>query len=394
MRRMSAVSALVPLLLGMCFSALANTTGTVSVSVMTPSAQPITNAEINAVFFEDAKLTTGNESHGWSDSNGLFIASGATVGFALVTTKKSGYSDRNDVIQFDGSGPWSTNLTVIMNQIPAAGVTLRVKDQDGQPIPGAEVYMSFQQSLDEGLPDINLAGQTGSGGEFVAAQKTVGLVGGGVTKGGYYKTSYDTSFFGNGETSAIVSVILKERKSPIPMYAKEVTVELPNTNVWYGYDLVVGDWVYPAGKGMTNDLLLRRRGYWTNNVNYEFLIDLSFSSPSDGLVDAPGSGDGSDLRSQQEAPATGYQNEKAWYRRYHGGFTSNCREDMNYYMRVRSVANAQGDVMSALYGKIYGDVGYQRFTYYLNPDGTRNVEFDPRKNLFPTPGGRGQISAP
>ena len=36
--------------------------------------------------------------------------------------------------------------------------------------------------------------------------------------------------------------------------------------------------------------------------------------------------------------------------------------------------------MKAWYGKIYGD--FFDMVYYLNPDGTRNVEFDPKRNLF------------
>jgi hypothetical protein len=58
------------------------------------------------------------------------------------------------------------------------------------------------------------------------------------------------------------------------------------------------------------------------------------------------------------------------------------------------VTNAQGEVVSAFYGKIYRDIGRYHFTYCLNPDGTRNVEFDPRRNLFPRLGGRGVVGAP
>jgi hypothetical protein len=45
----------------------------------------------------------------------------------------------------------------------------------------------------------------------------------------------------------------------------------------------------------------------------------------------------------------------------------------------------------AMYGKIQGDINISAirnntlsigFTYYLNPDHTRNLEFDPKRNLF------------
>jgi hypothetical protein len=47
---------------------------------------------------------------------------------------------------------------------------------------------------------------------------------------------------------------------------------------------------------------------------------------------------------------------------------------------VRTVLDEQGNVKSALYGKIYGD--FMHFSYYLNPTpNSRNVEFDPKRNL-------------
>jgi hypothetical protein len=62
------------------------------------------------------------------------------------------------------------------------------------------------------------------------------------------------------------------------------------------------------------------------------------------------------------------------------------KEEMNdpnrdYYFRVRTALDPNGDVKSALYGKIYGD--FMQFTYYLNPTpNSRNIEFDPNQNLL------------
>ena len=50
--------------------------------------------------------------------------------------------------------------------------------------------------------------------------------------------------------------------------------------------------------------------------------------------------------------------------------------------------NESGKIVSALYGKIHGEIGYSwtrgiRFIYYLNPTpNDRNLEFDPSRNLF------------
>jgi len=68
-------------------------------------------------------------------------------------------------------------------------------------------------------------------------------------------------------------------------------------------------------------------------------------------------------------------------------YKSNYREKVNYLLRVRSVADKNGNVVKANYGKIEGDFrvykkGAANFTYFFNPDGTRNLEEDPDRNLF------------
>ena len=52
-----------------------------------------------------------------------------------------------------------------------------------------------------------------------------------------------------------------------------------------------------------------------------------------------------------------------------------------------------GNVKSALYGKIYG--GFMQFRYYLNPTpNDRNVEFDPKQNLLQGLKPTEQVTAP
>ena len=60
---------------------------------------------------------------------------------------------------------------------------------------------------------------------------------------------------------------------------------------------------------------------------------------------------------------------------------SNWDEYRNYYFRVRTKLDENGNVVSARYGKIYGD--FMQFSYYFNPTpNDRNVEFDPKQNLM------------
>jgi hypothetical protein len=75
--------------------------------------------------------------------------------------------------------------------------------------------------------------------------------------------------------------------------------------------------------------------------------------------------------------------------------TSEADEEVHFYLRVRTTTTPDGTVTGGLYGKIYDGIGFYtesdqyglgcapgvHFTYFLNPDGTRNTEFS-QVNLF------------
>ncbi len=69
---------------------------------------------------------------------------------------------------------------------------------------------------------------------------------------------------------------------------------------------------------------------------------------------------GSELRLSAKAPSEGYVPEfsKGLSHTPGNGWKDNERDgnkEQNYYFRVRTVLDEQGNVKSALYGKIYGD---------------------------------------
>ena len=91
------------------------------------------------------------------------------------------------------------------------------------------------------------------------------------------------------------------------------------------------------------------------------------------------------------APTGGY-NEKLSLnkRRSPNGLNDkdDCRDDQNFYFRVRTDLDETGRVKSALYGKIYGPIRFSsanelQFHYYLNgtPNDT-NLEWNVGQNLF------------
>lgn len=117
-----------------------------------------------------------------------------------------------------------------------------------------------------------------------------------------------------------------------------------------------------------------------------------FSNKYDGLIPFEENLQyGSQLKLPRVAPLDGYVDKKELYvkRGFNLAETSSKR-NMNYIFRVRS-EEENGRFKRGLYGKIIGDfeIGTKskgtaniEFIYYLNPDYTRNLEFDPKRNLF------------
>lgn len=188
-----------------------------------------------------------------------------------------------------------------------------------------------------------------------------------------------------------VELVLKAIGVQAPMYARRLfDIAIPAQSKPVGYDLTAGDWVAPYGKGETPDFIFQLD---TKITNY---LTLRFSNVGDGIQFVASTGGGLPL--PRLAPSDGYQTTLSrWVWIEHGSRNnrpfverdSDYRSDANYFFRVRTKQDANGKIASALYGKIYGDFsediqnGRINCIYYLNPEpNSRNMEFDPKRNLF------------
>jgi hypothetical protein len=192
-------------------------------------------------------------------------------------------------------------------------------------------------------------------------------------------------------------LLLKKIGKPIPMYARNAQIEIPEINKPIGFDLVEYDWVAPYGKGKQSDLIFTAQRRWVSRQDFDSSLKIAFANSGDGLIPvATPLNQGSELRMPATAPADDYISEisKSLSHTPANGWKDNEREgnkEQNYYFRVRTVLDEKGSVKSALYGKIYNDFALDPinsktmtilFTYYLNPKlNSRNVEFDPKQNL-------------
>jgi hypothetical protein len=168
-------------------------------------------------------------------------------------------------------------------------------------------------------------------------------------------------------------------------------IEIPKNDEFIGYDFKKHDWVSPYGKGIISAFLFRLDKDVRSKEDYDAYLTLAFSDPLDGIQPVlVGKEQGSAYRLDYEAPELKYLNtlKQHKYLRKNKSLPMIFKESQKYYFRIRS----NGDIENALYGKIHGNIefsrfGYSngaiRFTYYLNPSmGDKNVEFDPKKNLF------------
>ena len=136
-----------------------------------------------------------------------------------------------------------------------------------------------------------------------------------------------------------------------------------------GYDLLVGDWVEPHGKGTVKDMVFRLEQRSIVDRELDARLRITMPNPGDGFspISPEEILEGSELPLPPTAHETGYAPSLVLVQAIRPGkpFLDSVDPTANsFFLRVRTRLNPDGKVESAMYG---------------NPDGTRNVEFDPKR---------------
>jgi hypothetical protein len=259
-------------------------------------------------------------------------------------------------------------------------IVLKVVDDDGEPVEGALINPNFYLSESGGesaLTDENgvavIEGDARIGFSFK------------ITKSGYYESVGSPS-----SSNQTLDVVLREMRNPIAMYAKKFIFPKPIENPYtYFYDFLRGDFLPPYGQGVVADIEINGAYTRQDSWNYSGSIDILFVGEGNGIRGFElGSGKWySDFDSDHEATASGFIDELNFYSNRNGRGTpvdTNFERKSDYYFRIRTELDEEGNVASALYGKIYGEFNRSGgFSFYVNPTpNDRNMEFDPRQNLF------------
>ncbi len=310
-------------------------------------------------------------------------------------------------------------LLLVCNHLIAREVMVRVVDDRGVPVVGAKTSIYFVNHRNDDQQD----GLTDDNGFFSARGSGTNSFGFIVNKVGHYQARVKDL---SKDKDHSVEVVLPRVINPIPLYVLRIGddqgIVFPVHDQWIGFDLGIGDWVSPHGKGKAVDFLLRFRnefkGLRSSRRTLEERIEihkrlLSFSNEEwtedkfkvhsgkwDGLVEMsfPGEGDGileaksfigySPMKLPHRAPDDGYSS--AWNRMVNNYDGIILPEDTGFFLRTRVKRDQKGQIISANYSKFIGrmnvmaNTGRIEFFYYFNPTpNDRNLEFDPKKNLFP-----------
>ncbi|NTV15677.1 MAG: hypothetical protein HGA96_17400 [Desulfobulbaceae bacterium] len=278
-------------------------------------------------------------------------------------------------------------------------ITIRVVGDDGKPIAGAKAYISYSKPGRGGIgvADMLKEGFTNNEGLFTAESSTINSIGLSAEKEGYYHSGIHYEFKSSSfllnrwePWNPTIEVVLKKKRNPVPMVVNGGIIKLPKLDSPVGYDLENGDWVAPYGSGATSDFIFTFHAVSRAYADYECNFTLTFSNEADGIQEYYfDEKDQSSYRWPFMAPETGYLSKL--YREKsdnpQSNFKSNEKKSAHYIYRVRSKKDNDGKIVGANYGIIrkefeFGPNGTILFGSLFNPDTTRNLEEDPKKNLF------------
>lgn len=204
-----------------------------------------------------------------------------------------------------------------------------------------------------------------------------------------------------------VEIYGKTVQAPVSMYRREFgeaapywVLRLPNRHEECGFDLEVGDWVAPFGRGATTDLTFR----WKEIVpfvdyahDFDVTLEISFPGSGNGILETSSREPGPCAMSlPRKAPLSGYlgalELKASNLRRIRSDDGAKKVDNRGYFFRARTVLDETGSILQSRYGKIVGPISFRpnlngatiiKFAYYLNPtDGDTNMEHKLDKNLF------------
>ena len=289
---------------------------------------------------------------------------------------------------------------------PLAKLTVHVVGEQGEPISGADVTISFREKLSD--QNAWVVGKTDTDGNFTAEGHSDKRLSGFVRKAGYYEGGTGWMIFKDPVLGkwqpwdSVSEVVLRPIGKSVALAAKHVQTDVPVLDQLCGYDLEKGDWVAPHGQGLHSDLTFKARRDYKDWFDFIVEAEVTFAQPLDGLarMKAPAFARNSAFGWERSASEAGYtaphairfiMRDPKLNQFPERTFEITKDREKGYFFRVRTVEE-NGRIIAAHYGKITGDIEIEArdsktcqiiFTYYFNSTSLdRNIEWDPKRNLL------------
>ena len=307
-------------------------------------------------------------------------------------------------------GHWGILIIILAVVIMLAGlsgvfgrslalITLRVVDEKGDPVQNAKVGVGFMIYTKGGWDSTQIeeTGRSDKKGLFSASAISDDNLGFTINKEGYYQSSGNFKFkehsFGRWQPwNPEITVVLRKIGKTVPMYARDThmmfpALEIPVVGKAVGFDLMAGDWVDPYGRGEHADMFFTLTRQFVSYDDFDGTLTITFPDRYDGIqLVKYNRSDGSDFKLPRYAPEEGYLPKlvRVFGKKPGEPYKDSSEEDNNYFFRVRS-EEKEGKFIRAMYGKIHGDIRFGLrdsktasivFKYFLNPDYTRNLEWN------------------
>ena len=278
-------------------------------------------------------------------------------------------------------------------------ITLKVVDNDGHVVTNANVAVYFANQLFRNREYYN--GVTDEKGCFSAKGMSQGDILYQITKKGYYKTENSYWFTKEGTTerdklrpwmtkytpwNPNLEITLREIRNPIPMYYKNVEIEIPNTNVFLGFDFKKADWVKPYGAGQEAHVNFLYTSHVIDPWTFKKKLVISGNSFLPG-VQGKSLNNYSEFKNLYNAPETGYTNKLIYtLNRTRTNIIENVNLDTTECVHVKYNNKANNVYYGVILPRLqYGSMAKRtllRFNYVFNPTANdRNLEWN-GSNLF------------
>jgi hypothetical protein len=288
-----------------------------------------------------------------------------------------------------------------------------VVNEEGDAIPDVTVSIHhYYWPMVGGEKKKSIKDVTSKSGKYILKVKTTDLFSLTLIKKGYYTTSWDIELKSPHssnrwfEDKLHKKVVMKKIHNPRPPFVNHVQWETLPAKQNVGYDLLIGDWVKPHGKGNVSDIVFNlEKGIEPSTNAYWWIVGVEFPGKGNGII--PVEKDDSEwkddhfLVSGKMAPEAGYQKQLVLvygegtfadnkFEKLQGDFTKGGSE-REYWIKIRT--ENKDDKNLSMYGKIGKGLFFVvrgvetaevNFSYYVSPDpNNRSLEWDKENSLVP-----------